>query len=174
MWWHFEASSDLLLRSQSTLSTSIKMLKNLTVLLYTYFHNISLNVLRPTFFNICNLPFLLSPNIGIIRVKVGPKTIFPIFWASAPRELQVFFHWYEANQKTNKIFFELFSCKIRFQSSSYCNKKWITHWKKAGTVLCSSLLEICMQSLKLILSHFRTRARQMFTTQKLLPREIPL
>ena len=34
----------------------------------------SLNVLRPIFFNIYNLPFLRSPNIGKIRVKVGPKT----------------------------------------------------------------------------------------------------
>ena len=50
------------------------MLKNMTVLLETYFYNISLNVLRPTFFNIYNLPFLRSPNIGKIRVKVGLKT----------------------------------------------------------------------------------------------------
>ena len=50
------------------------VLKNMTVLLYTYFYNISLNALRPTFFNIYNLPFLRSPNIGKIRVKVGPKT----------------------------------------------------------------------------------------------------
>ena len=60
----------LVLRSQSTLSSKIK---NMTVLLYTYFYNISLNVLRPTFFNIYSLPFLPSPNIGKIRVKVGPK-----------------------------------------------------------------------------------------------------
>ena len=50
------------------------MLKNTTVLLYTYFYNISLNVLRPTFFNIYNLPFLRSSNIGKIRIKVRPKT----------------------------------------------------------------------------------------------------
>ena len=30
----------------------------MTVLLYTYFYNVSLNVRRPTFFNIYNLPFL--------------------------------------------------------------------------------------------------------------------
>ena len=36
------------------------VLKNMTVLLYTYFYNISLNALRPTFFNIYNLPFLHS------------------------------------------------------------------------------------------------------------------
>ena len=40
------------------------MWKNMTVLLYSYFNNISLNVLRPTFFNIYSLPFLRSRNIG--------------------------------------------------------------------------------------------------------------
>ena len=50
------------------------MLKNMTMLLYTNFYNISLNVLRPTIFDIYNLPFLRSPNIVKIRVKVGPKT----------------------------------------------------------------------------------------------------
>ena len=53
------------------------ILKSMTMLSYTYFFNISLNVLRPTFFNICKLPFLRSPNMGKIRVNVGPKTIFP-------------------------------------------------------------------------------------------------
>ena len=46
------------------------MLKNMKILLYTYFYDISLKVLRPT------LPFLRSPNIGKIRVKVEPKTNF--------------------------------------------------------------------------------------------------
>ena len=65
------------------------MLKNMTVLFYAYFLSISLNVLTPTFFNICNLLFLSSPNIGKLRVKVGPKlTIFPTLRASAPTELQ--------------------------------------------------------------------------------------
>ena len=31
----------------------------------------------PTFFNIYNLPFSHSQNIGKVRVNVGPKTIFP-------------------------------------------------------------------------------------------------
>ena len=35
-------------------------LKNTIVLLYTYFFNVSLNVLRPTFFNRHKLPFLRS------------------------------------------------------------------------------------------------------------------
>ena len=82
------------------------MLKSMTVLSYTIFYNISLNVLRPTFFNIYNLSFLFSPNIGKIRIKVRPKTDnFPIFWAPAPTELlfsMIFFHWHVANQETNK------------------------------------------------------------------------
>ena len=60
--------------SQNPLKQNRNVSKNKTVPLYTYFYNISLNVLRPTFFNIYNLPFLCSPNIGKIRVKVGPKT----------------------------------------------------------------------------------------------------
>ena len=48
------------------------MLKNIKALLYTKFY-ISFNVLRPTFFNIYKLPFLCSPSIRKIRVKVGQK-----------------------------------------------------------------------------------------------------
>ena len=57
-------------------------------LLYTYFCNISLNVLRPTFLTISNLPFSPSRSIGKISVKVGPKTIFPTSRAPAQTELQ--------------------------------------------------------------------------------------
>ena len=64
------------------------VLKNMTVLLYTYFYNISLNALRPTFFNIYNLH---SPNIGKIRVKVGPKTnYFSYFMSSCTDRIVVF------------------------------------------------------------------------------------
>ena len=82
----------LFLRSRSTLWSKIKnVLKNMTVLLYTYFYNISLNILRPTFFNIYNLPFLRSPNIGKIRVKVGPKTnYFSYFMSSCTNRIAVF------------------------------------------------------------------------------------
>ena len=67
------------------------VLKNMAVLLYTYFYNISLNALRPTFFNIYNLPFLRSPNIGKIRVKVGPKTnYFSYFMSSCTDRIVVF------------------------------------------------------------------------------------
>ena len=66
------------------------MLKNMTVLLYTYFLNISLNVLRPTFFNICNLSFLSSPNIGKIKIKVGPKgNYFSYFRSSCTNRIAV-------------------------------------------------------------------------------------
>ena len=67
------------------------MLKNIKVLLYTNFYNISLNVLRQTFFNICNLSFLRSPNIGKIRVKVGPKTdYFSYILSSCTNRIAVF------------------------------------------------------------------------------------
>ena len=64
------------LRSQSTLSSIIKICQKTwqCYYSYTYFRNIPLNV--PTFLNIFNLPFLLSPNIGKIGVKVGPKTSY--------------------------------------------------------------------------------------------------
>ena len=57
--------------------------KNIKVLLYTHFYNISLNVLRSTFFNICNLPFAHFPNIRKISVKVGPKTDYFIYFLSS-------------------------------------------------------------------------------------------
>ena len=121
-------------------------LKNLTVLLYTSFYNISLNVLRPNFFNRYNLPFLPSHKINQ-KSKVGAKTnYFWYFRSSYTIRIMFFnnfFHWYVANQATNKtvsaifffsnifwiIYFYLFSCKICFQNSShYYNKKWMTHY----------------------------------------------
>ena len=59
------------------------MLKTMTLLLYANFYNISLNVLRPTFFYIFNLPFLRSPSIVKIRVKVGPKTDYSSYILSS-------------------------------------------------------------------------------------------
>ena len=84
------------------------MLKKMTVLLCTYFFNISLNVLRPTFFNICNLPFLSSPNIGKIRVKVGPKTnYFSQFMSPCSNIIAVFNNFFplicsETREKQNR------------------------------------------------------------------------
>ena len=67
-------------------------LKNLKVPLYTHFCNIFLNVLRPTFFNICNLPFSqFPPNIRKIRVKVGPQTnYFSYFMSPCTGRIVVF------------------------------------------------------------------------------------
>ena len=71
------------------------MLKNMKVLLHTCIYNISLNVLRPTFFNIYNLPFLRSPNIGKIRVNVGPKTnYFSCFMSSCTNRIAVFYNFF--------------------------------------------------------------------------------
>ena len=62
-------------------------LKDMQVLLYIHFYNMSLNVLRPNFLDIYNLPISHFPNISNIRVKVGPKTIFPTLCALATTEL---------------------------------------------------------------------------------------
>ena len=65
------------------------MLKNKTVLLYTYFYNISLNVLRPTFFNIYIIYHIYFLQISVkLGSKLGQKlTTFPTLWAPAPTEL---------------------------------------------------------------------------------------
>ena len=77
--------------SEYTFKQNRGMLKNITALLYTYYFNISLNALRPIFLNICNLPFLRFPNIGKIRVKVGPKTnYFSYFMSSYTNRIAVF------------------------------------------------------------------------------------
>ena len=60
--------------SEYPFKQNINKLENMKVLLYTHFNNIFLNVLRPTFFNISNLPFSHFPDIRKIRVKVGSKT----------------------------------------------------------------------------------------------------
>ena len=60
--------------SEYPFKPNINKLENIKVLLYTHFYNILLNVLRPTFFNISNLPFSHFTDIRKIRVKVGSKT----------------------------------------------------------------------------------------------------
>ena len=70
-------------------------LKNIKVLLYTHFYNTSFNILRPTFFNITNLPFSHFPNIKKIRVKVGPKTnYFSYFMSSCTDRIVVFYSFF--------------------------------------------------------------------------------
>ena len=87
----FRTTTKQLKVSEYPFKQNKSMLKNMTVLLYTYFFNISLNVLRPNFFNICNLTFLHCPNIGKIRVKVGPKTnYFSYFMSSCTNSIAVF------------------------------------------------------------------------------------
>ena len=66
-------------------------LKIIQALLYTHFYNISLNVLRPNFLNICNLPISHFPSIRKIKVKVGPKTnYFSNFMSSCTDRIVVF------------------------------------------------------------------------------------
>ena len=66
-------------------------LKNIQELLYTHFYSICLNVLRPNFFNILNLPISHFPNIRKIRVKVGPKTnYFSYLMSSCTDRIAVF------------------------------------------------------------------------------------
>ena len=62
--------------SEHSFKQNRSMLKNMTVLLYTYFYNIYLNILKPFSFNIYNLPFLHSPNIGKIMVKTKNQLLF--------------------------------------------------------------------------------------------------
>ena len=66
-------------------------LKNIQVLLYTQFYNFCLNVLRPNFLIIRNLPISHFSNIRKIRVKVGPKTnYFSYFMSSCTNRIAVF------------------------------------------------------------------------------------
>ena len=130
-------------------------LKNIQALLYTHFYNISLNVLRPNFLNICNLPISHFPNIRKIRVKVGPKTnYFSYFMSSCTDSIVVFNNFFSLifSQPRDKqdsardfLLFKYFLNNLLGKK----NVKYIIR-KNAGTVLCISLLETCVQSLKLI------------------------
>ena len=84
------------LRSQSfrvpKILKKLTMLKNLKVLLHICFHYISLNVQRPNFFNMCNLPLSYFPNIKAIRVKFGPNiSYFSYFMSSCTNRIAVFY-----------------------------------------------------------------------------------
>ena len=85
--------------SEYLLKQNKNILKNMIVILPRYFCNISLNVLRSTFFtffNIYNLLFLRIPNIGKIRVKVAPKTNYFSYILSSCTNIiaafNIFFH----------------------------------------------------------------------------------
>ena len=83
-------------------------LKNIQVLLHTHFYKISLNVLRPNFLNICNLPISHFPNIRKIRVKVEPKTnYFSNFMSSCTDRIVAFNNFFslifsQARDKQNR------------------------------------------------------------------------
>ena len=88
--WH-SCSLNLLKVSENPFNQNKNTFKNIKVLLYTHFYNISLNVIRPTFFNICNLPFSHFPNIRKIRIKVGPQTnYFSYFMSPCTDRIVVF------------------------------------------------------------------------------------
>ena len=79
-------------RSQNTLSSKIKTCNKAWKSCYnTYFYDISLSLLRPTFFNIYNLPFYASPNIRKIRAKVMVKSkCFSYFMSFCINRIAVF------------------------------------------------------------------------------------
>ena len=148
------------LRSQNNpFKQNNNILKNIKVLLYTPFYNVSLNVLRPTFFNICNLPFSHFPNIRKIRVKVRPKTnYFTYFMSSCTDRIVVFNNFFllifsqprgKQNRAHDFLLFKYFLNNLPTFNcfhAKYALKVWLS---KLGMALCSSLLEMCLQSLKL-------------------------
>ena len=102
--------------SQYPFKQNKNMLKIKKVLLHTYSYNISLNVLRPTFFHIYNLPFSLSRNIEKSKVKVGPKSnYFSFFMSSWIRVPKVPFRFF------NKLKNEIQNSILRF--CFYFNKE---------------------------------------------------
>ena len=160
----------------------------MTVLLYTYFYNISLNALRPTFFNIYNLH---SPNIGKIRVKVGPKTnYFSYFMSSCTNRIEVFNNFFslicsqprgKQNRARDFLVFKYFLNNLLLTvfiqtSSNYYNKKWMTHYlKNGGHDFLQQLVRNVWAKFKVDrLSRFGTGARRALTTQKRFPCENPL
>ena len=65
-----------------------KMLKNMKMLLYTYFYNISLNLLRLTLFNIYKLPF--SGTASIAKIRVWAISYFSWFMSSCTNRIGAF------------------------------------------------------------------------------------
>ena len=131
------------------------------MLLYTHFYNISLNVLRSTFFNICNLPFAHFLNIRKIRVKVGPKiNYFSYFMSSCTDRIVVF----------NNSFSLIFS-QPRDKQNSGDDFFFFFFW---NIFLSNILLTVFMQNT--ISKHVKSlrAAHYVFTTQKPFLSEIPL
>ena len=74
IWMDFVCRKSCIKVSEYCFKRNKNTSKNIKVVLYTHFYNISSNVLRATLFNICSLLFSHFPNITKIRVKVGRKT----------------------------------------------------------------------------------------------------
>ena len=101
--------------SEYSFKQNRSILKNMTVLLYTYF------LISPQMYQ--DEPFLIYVICLFyavqILVKLGSKlcqklTTFPTLWALAPTELQfsvILFYWYIANQETNKAAWNFFRLK---------------------------------------------------------------
>ena len=150
---------------------------------------------RQSYKQVYLLPFLRSPNIGKISVKVGLKNnYFSYILSSCNNRIIVFnnfFSWICSQQRAKKtvpaifffpnifgiIYFQLFSCKIHFQSSSsHCNKTRITHcYEKHGHgFVQQSVRNVCSKFKVDPLRCYNTGLRQAFTIQKLLNCEILL
>ena len=66
--------------SEYSLKQNENMSIYIKVLLLTYFYYKILNVLRLTFFNLYDLPFLRFPNIGKMKVQVGLLILLFKIW----------------------------------------------------------------------------------------------
>ena len=119
--------------------------ENVVIYIFSYF----LKCIESNVFQY-GLSFWHSQNIGI-------ATIFPNLWAPAPTKLYLLIIFFTEIQRIDRqkrtgnfLFFEcfwiicfwLFSCKYTFK----CNR--IIAKKISGHALCSSLLELCVGSLK--------------------------
>ena len=97
------------------------------MLLYAHLYNISLNVIRPVFFNTSNLPFSHFPNIRKIRAKVGPKTNYFFYFMSSCTDRIVMFNYFfslifsqprdKQNRARNFLLFEYFLNNLLFNCS---------------------------------------------------------
>ena len=127
------------------------MLKNMKVLWHTYFYNISLNVLRPTFFNRYNLPFSCTQTIGKIRIKVRPKANYPTLWAPAPTESQfsiIYLYWY--------------LCLLKLDSIWHDNNHTVVMISRPTVSQCSSVITFWQHSGKFASTH-KNHSRLIFT-----------
>ena len=137
--------------------------------LLKYFHYNSLNVLRLAFFSIW-LTFFTLPEYWDNEVIFRPNSnyIFSL-WAPAPTELNFWFFFFTEMHRTKtqtKGYSRFFSFQVPFELSALdnlyakhalksrqfiaikMNKSLLE--KRENTLLCSSLLETCVQSLNLV------------------------